>query len=176
MSKNIQIIFYSLNNLCILFISLFSVVFSIGCVHEKPRVNFPVLYLDMDGSTSDAGKITTKTTFDLTPDFVYLLSFDLAGNQIRNTNETITVQFAGGSVFNEMYTVAMADPLTTFTEIFTVASAISGKLSFEASGNDNVGPLLDNVSLKAIPIPIPAAVIIGVLGLGVAGIKLRKYA
>jgi hypothetical protein len=131
------------------------------------------LYLDMDGSTGDAGKITTKTSFDLTPGVSYVLSFDLAGNQIRDTSETITVQIATGTVLDKTYTVFRTDPLTTITEIFTVAEATSGKLSFEVAGGDNVGPLLDNVSLTVVP--LPAAGLIGMLGLGVAGWKLRKF-
>jgi len=38
------------------------------------------------------------------------------------------------------------------------------------------GSVLDNGSVHAQVVPIPAAVLLGMLGLGVTGMKLRKYA
>lgn len=35
---------------------------------------------------------------------------------------------------------------------------------------------IDNVSILATPVPVPAAVLLGILGMGVAGLKLRKFA
>jgi hypothetical protein len=132
-------------------------------------------YVDMDGSTGDAGKLTTKTTFDLGPG-TYTLSFDLAGNQRPGypPSDTVIVQVGMGSLFNKNYSLTTSDPFTRFTETFTVSSVSSAKLSFEGVGGDNVGMLLDNVSVNLVP--VPAAVVLGFLGLGAAGLKLRKFA
>lgn len=46
----------------------------------------------------------------------------------------------------------------------------------DAYGNDAWGSFLMEGTLQAVAVPIPAAVILGVLGLSIAGIKLRKYA
>jgi hypothetical protein len=128
-------------------------------------------YVDMDGSTGNAGKITTKVSFDLAPG-TYTLSFDLAGNQRQGADDTVIVQVDMGSLFNRSYTLSASTPFTTFTEMFTVGAATSAKLSFEGVGGDNVGMLLDNVRLT----PVPGAVLLGMLGLSVAGIRLRKSA
>jgi len=131
------------------------------------------LYVDMDGSTSNAGKIATCLSLD--PD-TYILSFDLAGNQ-RNTAEE-RVDVLVGSLFSNSYSLDMTDPFTTYTETFTVLTAGIYDLSFEGLGfgnpGDNVGMLLDNVSVNVVP--VPGAVLLGLIGLSAAGIKLRKDA
>jgi len=48
-----------------------------------------------------------------------------------------------------------------------------------AAGNSNSGTLTqyyDNFSLEINPVPVPGAILLGLLGLSVAGIKLRKFA
>lgn len=59
------------------------------------------LYVDMDGSTGNAGKLTSVATFTLTPGLTYTLSFDLAGNQRGGTGDAVTVQVAMGLAFSE---------------------------------------------------------------------------
>lgn len=44
-------------------------------------------------------------------------------------------------------------------------------LTFSGIGGDNVGLLLDNVSV----VPVPGAILLGMLGLSAVGIKLRKF-
>jgi len=133
-------------------------------------------YVDMDGSTGNAGKMTTQAVFDFEPGYEYTLSFDLAGNQRPGhpPSDTVIVQVALGSILNKSYSLTTYDPFTTFTEAFTVGAPTSGSLSFDGVGGDNVGMLLDNVSLTVVP--VPGAVLLGVLGLGAVGLKLRKYA
>jgi len=128
------------------------------------------LYVDLDGSTYNAGIMTTTTSLSLDPG-TYTLSFDLAGNHRNGATETVSVKVEVG-LFSKTYSLGRYDPFTTFTETFTVLTAGNYNLSFEGTGGDNIGMLLDNVSV----VPVPAAVILGILGLGVVGIKLRKYA
>jgi hypothetical protein len=129
-------------------------------------------YVDMDGSTEDAGKITTKTSFNFNPG-TYILSFELAGNQRPGypSFDTVIVQIGEGTLFNQSYTLTTYDSFTKYTEKFTVLSPTTAKLSFECLGGDNVGVVLDNVSI----VPVPGAVLLGVLGLGAASWKLRKF-
>jgi len=129
------------------------------------------LYVDMDGSSGDAGKMTTKTSFSLAPG-TYTLSFDLAGNQRGYPDDTVIVQVDMGGLFSNSYSLSSSDTFRTITETFTVGSATSAALSFEGVGSDNVGMLLDNVHLT----PVPGAVLLGMLGLSVVGVKLRKRA
>ena len=126
------------------------------------------LYVDLDGSTSNPGQMLTSSSFDLQPG-TYELSFDLAGNQ-RDTNpEIVTVLVAVGSLLNQTYSLNKDDPFTTFTETIVVSSATTASLSFENSGGDNIGMLLDNVSL------VPEPTTLCLLGLGGLLLRRRKH-
>lgn len=131
------------------------------------------LYVDMDGSTGNAGKLISKTTFSLAPR-LYELCFDLAGNHRNSAYEQVTVQVAMGTLFNKSYTLTANAPFTTFTEIFQVNSLTDGKLTFEGYGGDNIGMLLDNVKFSVIPEPGTLLLLCsGLLGFGVIA-KLRR--
>jgi hypothetical protein len=119
------------------------------CVNTSPGTGFG-LFVDLDGSTSDAGKLQSKTTFNF-PAGSYELKFDLAGNNRGAGPETVHVVL--GSFFDVFITVQASDPFSLRTFNINVASPTSGKLSFENSGGDNVGALLDNVQLSRIPEP-----------------------
>ena len=56
---------------------------------------------------------------------------------------------------------------------FTFGSPAT-KLAFHDSGDGWVG--VDNLIVDFVPVPVPAAVLMGLLGLGAAGLKLRKFA
>jgi hypothetical protein len=131
------------------------------------------LYVDMDGSTSNAGKMTSKTVFTFTPGVVYHLQFDLAGNQRNDSAETVTVQVVLGNVFSESFSLPRTAPFTTYVRTFTVSAPQSGTLTFEGAGGDNIGMLLDDVKLTAA-IPVPGALGLGVLGLGLAAAVRRR--
>lgn len=105
------------------------------------------LYVDLDGSTDDAGILTTTMTFAL-PEGSYELSFDLGGSQRGDSNDvTVTL----GGLYTDTFTLASADPLSTVSVPVAVpAGGALVTLSFENAGGDNVGAIVDNVSLASI--------------------------
>ena len=134
------------------------------------------LYIDMDGSTNNAGTITTKTDFNFAPGW-YRLSFDMAGSQRTgySADDTVDVNVALGALLDEHITLAANATLANYSYDFLVAPlATSGKLSFVGNGSDNVGLLLDNVSLVAIP--APGAALLAMLGLSIVGWIKRRLA
>ena len=129
------------------------------------------LYLDLDGSTSNAGRIESKTTFSFNQGEIVELKFDLAGSQRGGTN---SVNVSLGSLFSEVFTLDSSDPFTTITRSFTVASTTSAELIFDHQGADNIGLLLDNVKLSinrdtpSTSVPEPTSAL-GILAVGALG-------
>ena len=127
------------------------------------------LYVDMDGSTGDAGIMTSNILLEAGQ---YSLRFDLAGNQRASTPEEVFVRVAMGSLLDETYSLGRTDPFQTFVETIIVPTATTVALSFEGSGGDNIGMLLDNVEIS--PVPEPATMLLlgsGLIGLAAVGRK-----
>ena len=103
------------------------------------------MYLDLDGSTSDAALLTSTSAFNFTPG-TYTLSFDLGGST-RGDNNTVDVSLGG--LYNETFTLASGFPLTNYQRTFNVGAATSANLSFDHHGGDNFGIILDNVALDS---------------------------
>lgn len=119
------------------------------------------LNVDLDGSSNKSGLFSTTEAF---APGTYLLSFDLAGSQ-RGDDNTVLVNF--GSYSNSILKHS-ADGFQTETAIVTLTS--SAHLSFENPGDDNVGALLDNVKVQAVPEPTSMAA----LGLGALALLKRR--
>ncbi len=119
-------------------------------------------YVDLDGSTSNAGEFSKALL--LTGGVTYTASFQLAGSHRGDSN---TVDVAFGTTLNS-YTLASADPLGSLSLAFTPGATGLFSLSFANRGGDNLGALLDNVEVTtAVPEPSTYALMLaGLVGMG----------
>jgi hypothetical protein len=127
-------------------------------------------FVDLDGSTSQAGTLSTLTTFAAG---TYTLSFDLGGNDRGDSDKTTVVSLGD---FSQTITLPSSSALQTYSYTFTTTG---GALSFAdlGGGNQNIGNVLDNVSLSAVPEPATwAAMLLGFGGVGVAMRRRRGLA
>lgn len=117
-------------------------------------------YVDLDGSTFFAGTLASNTSFNPGK---YTVTFDLAGSQRGDTN-TVTVTLGN---WTEVITLGSSAPFATFTQTFTTTG---GALSFHNWGGDNIGLLLDNVSVSTAGNPVPESATMLLFGTGIAGL------
>lgn len=137
--------------------------------------------VDLDGSTNNPG-IMSHGTFNLQQGTTYVLSAYVSGNQrgtdypsrgpddlsfgfLDSTNAFIT----NGS--KTISNIAATAGYTLVSFAFTADKDYAGaSIFFEALGGDNVGPILDDVSLTAVPLPAAAWLLLsGLVGLGAVG-------
>ncbi len=121
--------------------------------------------VDLDGSTGNAGDLTSKDGFSAGQ---YTLSFDLSGNQRNSASDGLTVKFG-----DYEYTFNLASNAVWTTFLISSVNVNEGdKLSFMHAGGDNIGIMLDNVSVSAVPIPAAAFLFAPAL-LGFMGLRRK---
>ena len=104
-------------------------------------------YVDLDGSSADAARIETKSSFALAPGN-YELSFLLGKNGGSAESMVISVGSAFSTTFSSPAgTIAALTPTSFF---FTVPSATTGTIVFDHAGGDNTGLVIDNVRLATV--------------------------
>ncbi len=127
--------------------------------------------VDLDGSTGNAGELTH--TFNLTGGTTYELSFDLAGNRRGAGTETGTVTFGTQMLNYSLSNSASVAPYVAYGLSFTPGASGVYALTFANNGGDNMGAILDNVSITAVPEPQTWALMVGGL-LAVGSLARRR--
>lgn len=150
------------------------------------------MYLDLDGSQYNAGRIETKGEYSFNVGEIIELKFDFLGrNDYEDSykgNDQVTVSL--GSLFEETFSadelgITGKGPVVPIKRTIKVESPTTAKLVFDHAGGDFGGLLLDNVELSVIPnnitetesVPEPASML-GLLAVGVAGsvsLKRKKH-
>lgn len=133
--------------------------------------------LDMDGSTSNAGRIVSTSTFTLSPGVLYTLAAQVSGNQRGGAADSLIFGLldASGSVVQGSETfssIASSDPFSPRSFSYATGVGIDVRLFIEGVGGDNLGAILDNVvfSDDVNVVPVPAALPLfgsALVGLGV---------
>lgn len=126
-------------------------------------------YIDLDGSTNASGLFSHDVI--LNGGTTYTLSFDLAGSQRGSSTSTESVTVTFGDTVG-LYSPLTFDPFTIRTLNFTPGSSGTYSFSFQNRGGDNIGALLDNVTVIAVPEPESYAMIMA--GLGLMGFIVRR--
>ncbi len=132
------------------------------------------LYIDLDGSSYDAGEFVSKT-LNLAPGS-YELRFDLAGNHRNSTDSATATVTVGIASVSANYTLVSSAPFQQMVIPFTVSGIDPVTLSFQAQSNDNIGLLLDNVEVAAVPLPAASWAGLGLIGILAVAKRLRHRA
>lgn len=154
--------------------------------------------VDLDG-TPGPGEIVTRSVFSFNTGDAVTLSLVLGGSQRVNGTDNFFTRLifgqtsqafssasgtglfsnTGGSGFfaptlTLNRTIASTSPFATSTFSFVAASPGSVRLAFGSTSSDNVGPLLDNVSLQISAIPEPGTWAMMIAGFGLIGGTMRR--
>lgn len=131
------------------------------------------LYVDMDGSTGQAGSIKTTAQFAYTSGQQYQLTFDYGLNSSGGVPQYLNYSFGGMS---GMVTISSRpSSLQSYSVLFAPTTSGVGSLAFSASPDGYSGPILDNVVLSAVPLPATGLLLLGGLA-GLGSLRRRKRA
>lgn len=127
--------------------------------------------VDLDGSTSNAGRMTSDL-IALQSGQTYTLSFAISGNQRNGPTNTLDFGIDGGPTWQ----IIRDDqaPWETLSFNFTVGSTDNYSLFFDQQGGNNVGMILDEVSITTAAVPLPAGLPLLVAGLGSLYVARRR--
>ena len=157
--------------------------------------------VDLDGTSGPGAMLTNAIAF--TAGHTVKISFDLGGSQRSGDSDSFSFATlfgtptdvtglmtltgfpgapmpVGSGSFNNLTSVSYGTSVagnagfTTYSLLFTPLESGTLQLSFSTSSADNIGPLLDNVSVVAVPEPAAWGMMIGGFGLAGAAMRRRK--
>ena len=111
--------------------------------------------------------LTTTTETPITLDSLYASMFGPSATG-RSTIVTVTGYLDASLVGSDTFNLSVG-----FTQYFPTFGLVD-MVQFTGSSVTNYAYLVDDISIT--PVPVPGAVLLGILGLSAVGIKLRKYA
>lgn len=154
--------------------------------------------VDLDGSTSNAG-LTSSGSYAFNAGDRVSLDFLFSGNQRGGANDAFRISFDFASTVSGTYGynssfygsgdfgsfnagligltlpgISSGFPMTDFEFYFVADNAGSLAFTFEDLGSDNVGVIIDDVSLSIGAVPEPSAWAMMILGFGVVGAAARR--
>jgi PEP-CTERM motif-containing protein len=131
----------------------------------------PARCIDLDGSTSNAGTITSAP-INFAPG-TYDFLFSAAGNQRGYPFDTLHISI--GSLFGTSGTFDSGYPWLNYSFPFIVTSPTTASIVFALDGGDNVGVLLDDVSIRSVDVQaVPEPASLTLLGSGVLALIARR--
>jgi hypothetical protein len=133
--------------------------------------------VDLDGSTNQSGPLITSGTFNLAAGHTYQLSAEISGNQRGAVANNLIFGFANTSnialAAQTILGISSSSPFTLYSVLFTPTTAVSAEAFFyDILGTNNVGPVLDDVSVTAVPLPAAAWLMLS--GLAALGAVARR--
>jgi hypothetical protein len=115
--------------------------------------------IDLDGSTRNAGRLTSAPISFLSG-VNYTLSFAISGNQRGGASDRLVFGVTGGFLADETINLSPGAGFQTIMRSFTGTSGTPASIFFDHAGGDNIGMILDNVTVTSsgpTPIPVPTA-------------------
>jgi PEP-CTERM motif len=157
--------------------------------------------VDLDGSPGP-GSLESISSFAFNAGDKIRLSFDIGGSQRSGASDSYLAGFTFLSAINMVdygfnffgsdtivfpgstFTTGVStstginggDPFATRSIFFTAGNAGSLRFNFSSSSADNIGPLLDNVSLDISAVPEPASWAMMIAGFSLVGAGMRRRA
>jgi hypothetical protein len=130
----------------------------------------------LGGSTEQAGYLTSGT-FNLVAGQTYRLSAEISGNHHGDDANNVIFGFFNTSdlvlASKTVKGIASSSPFTLYSMLFTPTTAVTAEVFFhDASGDDDQGPILDDVRVAAVPLPAAAWLLLS--GLAALGAVARR--